>query len=47
MADIGAYYTLQFAVPQAAGANEYHDLKLTVDQPGLTARTSTGYYNQP
>jgi len=47
MADIGAYYTLQFAAPQAAGANEYHDLKLTLDQPGLTARTSTGYYNQP
>jgi VWFA-related protein len=45
--DIGAYYTLVIAAPQAAGANEYHELKVTVDQPGLTGRTSTGYYNQP
>jgi VWFA-related protein len=47
IADVGAYYTLVFAPPLAAGANEYHDLKVVVDQPGLTARTSAGFYNQP
>jgi len=45
--DIGAYYTLIFAAPPAAQANEYHDLKVVVDQPGLSARTTSGYYGQP
>jgi len=45
--DASAFYTLSFDPPKADKANEYHDLKVTVDQPGLTARTSTGYYNQP
>jgi VWFA-related protein len=45
--DAGAYYTLSFDPPPAAHANEYHDLKVLIDQPKLTARTSTGYYNQP
>lgn len=47
LADVGEYYTLTFAPPPAASADEYHDLKVQVAQPGLTARTSTGYYNQP
>jgi VWFA-related protein len=47
IAEIGTYYTLTLAVPPAAGPNEYHDLKVQIDQPGLTARTNTGYYNQP
>jgi VWFA-related protein len=41
------YYTLSFDPPPAAHANEYHDLKVTVGQTKLTARTTTGYYNQP
>jgi VWFA-related protein len=45
--DAQAFYTLSFDPPPAAHANEYHDLKVIVDQPGLTARTNTGYYNQP
>jgi VWFA-related protein len=45
--DAGAYYSLSFDPPRANGANEYHDLKVLVDNPALTARTSTGYYNQP
>jgi VWFA-related protein len=45
--DAGAYYTLSFDPPRAAQANEYHDLKVLVGQPGLTARANTGYYNQP
>jgi hypothetical protein len=47
IADIGAYYTLSFAPPPAAQGDEYHDLKVQVAQPGLTARTNTGYYDQP
>ena len=45
--DAGAHYTLSFDPPRADRANEYHDLKVKVGQPGLTARTDTGYYNQP
>jgi VWFA-related protein len=45
--DAGAYYTISFEPPHADGANEYHDLKVLVDNPALTARTNTGYYNQP
>jgi VWFA-related protein len=45
--DAGTYYTLSFDPPPAAQANEYHDLKVTVGQPKLKVRTSTGYYNQP
>ena len=45
--DAGAYYTLSFDPPRADRANEYHDLKVLVDKPNLTARTNTGYYNQP
>jgi VWFA-related protein len=45
--DAGAFYTLSFDPPRAVHANEYHDLKVLVARPGLAARTSTGYYNQP
>lgn len=45
--DIGTYYTITFAAQPAGVPNEYHDLKVVVGQPGFTARTSSGYYNQP
>ena len=45
--DAGTFYTLSFDPPRADRANEYHDLKVKVEKPGLTARTSAGYYNQP
>jgi VWFA-related protein len=45
--DSGAFYSISFDPPKADRANEYHDLKVQIDQPGLTARTNTGYYNQP
>jgi VWFA-related protein len=45
--DAGAFYTISFDPPRADKANEYHDLKVEIDKPGLTARTDTGYYNQP
>jgi VWFA-related protein len=47
VSDIGVYYTLSFAPPAAASPSEYHDLKVQASPAGLTARTSSGYYNQP
>jgi hypothetical protein len=44
---VGEYYTLVFAPPPQSQPNEYHDLKVQVDKPGTTARTTSGYYNQP
>ena len=41
------FYTLSFDPPPAAQSNEYHDLTLRVEKPGLSAHTNTGYYNQP
>jgi VWFA-related protein len=40
-------YTLTFNPPLAAHIDEYHSLKIELGKPGLTARTSTGYYDQP
>ena len=45
--EAGAYYTLSFDPSHADRPDEYHDLKVQVDRPGLTARTTTGYYDQP
>lgn len=45
--DATAYYSVAFTPPPADGPNEYHELKMRVDKPGLTARTDTGYYDQP
>jgi VWFA-related protein len=45
--DASAFYKLSFDPPPADNANEYHDLKVDIGQTGLTARTRTGYYNQP
>lgn len=45
--DASPYYTISFTPPRADGPNEYHELKVRVDKRDLTARTSTGYYNQP
>jgi VWFA-related protein len=47
IADANAFYTISFNPPAAAHADEYHELKVEVAQPGVTARTSAGYYNQP
>lgn len=47
IADANTYYRISFDPPRADHADEYHDLKVIVGKPGLTARTNTGYYNQP
>jgi len=35
------FYTLSFDPPPAAQSNEYHDLTLRVEKPGLSAHTNT------
>lgn len=45
--DANAFYTISFNPTPAAHPDEYHDLRIVVDQPGATVRTGTGYYNQP
>jgi VWFA-related protein len=41
------YYTLSFDPSHANHPDEYHDLKVRINRPGLTARTTTGYYDEP
>jgi VWFA-related protein len=45
--DASTFYTLTFDPPLALRAAEYHDLKVEMRKPGLTARTVTGYYDEP
>jgi VWFA-related protein len=45
--DANAFYRLSFDPPAAEHADEYHDLKVVVDKPGVTVRTNSGYYNEP
>jgi len=45
--EANAFYTISFNPPHAEHADDYHDLKVQVSQPGLTTRTTSGYYNQP
>ena len=43
----GRFYRISFDPFAAEHPNEYHDLKVEIEKPGLSARTSTGYYDQP
>jgi hypothetical protein len=45
--DASAFYTISFVPPHANGPDEYHQLKVQVGRPGMTARTNSGYYDQP
>ena len=47
VAEAGTFYSLWFDPPQAKAADEFHDLKIVLDKPGLAARTITGYYDEP
>ncbi len=46
-ADANAFYTISFNPPRSEHADEYHELKVTIDQPGMKVRTNAGYYNEP
>jgi VWFA-related protein len=41
------FYTMSFDPPHAAKPDEYHDLKMQIETSGFSARTNTGYYDQP
>jgi VWFA-related protein len=45
--DARAFYTVSFDPPHAAQPDEYHDLNAQIGEPGLSAHTNTGYYDQP
>ncbi len=47
VADANAYYELSFDSAPAERVDVYHALHVSLDKPGLTARTNTGYYAQP
>jgi VWFA-related protein len=45
--EASTFYTLSFDPSRADHPAEYHSLEVQVGAPGLTARTNTGYYDQP
>ena len=45
--EASAFYRLSFDPSRADHPGEYHSLEVQVGAPGLTARTNTGYYDQP
>ncbi len=45
--EASTFYTLSFDPSLAGHPDDYHSLKVQVNTPGLTARTTTGYYDQP
>jgi VWFA-related protein len=47
IADANAFYRLSFDPPRADHPDEYHDLQVQVNQPGMMVRTNSGYYNEP
>ena len=47
IADAHVFYRMSFDPPRAEQADEYHELHVVVNQPGVTVRTSSGYYNEP
>jgi VWFA-related protein len=47
LTDTESWYEITFDATIAERPNEYHHIQVTVDKPGLTARTRDGYYAQP
>jgi VWFA-related protein len=47
VSEAGPFYRLSFNPSHADHPNEYHELNVQVGKPRLTARTNTGYYDQP
>jgi VWFA-related protein len=47
IAEAKFYYTLGFDPVNANHVDEYHELGVRVDRPGLKVRTVTGYYGEP
>ena len=47
LVDAQSWYQIAFDPPPPDKPNEYHHIEIRLDQPGLIARTSTGYYSNP
>jgi VWFA-related protein len=47
MNDADSYYDITFEAAPGDHPNDYHQLNVQIDKPGLTARTRAGYYTQP
>ena len=45
--DAQVFYRISFDPPPTEREHEYHDVQIQLSQPGLTAHTSVGYYNEP
>lgn len=41
------FYSLTFDPPRTDVVDEYHNLKVEIDKPGLIARTTIGYFDEP
>jgi VWFA-related protein len=47
LVDAQSWYQITFDPLPADKPNEYHHIEVRLDQPGLIARTRTGYYSNP
>lgn len=47
VADAGAYYEMSFDAAPSDKVNEYHELTVKIDKPGVKTRTNAAYYGQP
>ncbi len=47
VAEADAYYSIWFDPSRAEHQDAFHSLAVRLDKPGLEARTSTGYYDEP
>lgn len=47
VADGSAFYELSFDAPPADRRDSYHSIDVQIAAPGLTARTTQGFYGQP
>lgn len=45
--EVNSFYTITAQLPPADQPDVYHDLQIKVESPGVTARTTTGYYTRP
>lgn len=47
VADADTFYVLTFDPPAAKQPDEFHELEVTIEKPGVNARTRAFYYSQP
>jgi len=47
LADADDYYRITFEPAPSEQPNDYHPLEIRVAKPGMTVRTTQGYYSQP